>query len=53
MKRYFSQKLLQIIYPFSIIFILFGFDTKVTIEKPEKIYLFAYSKNNALHFAWS
>ncbi|MCI9845617.1 alpha-L-arabinofuranosidase C-terminal domain-containing protein [Flavobacterium pectinovorum] len=48
-------------YPFFalvLFFVLSGFILKPTIEKPEKVYLFAYStvKNNGkngLHFAWS
>ncbi|MDR7211668.1 alpha-L-arabinofuranosidase C-terminal domain-containing protein [Flavobacterium piscis] len=40
------------------LFLLSGFECRSTIEKPEKVYLFAYStvKNNGkngLHFAWS
>ncbi|MEO7975589.1 alpha-L-arabinofuranosidase C-terminal domain-containing protein [Flavobacterium sp.] len=43
---------------FAIFFLFCGFGLKATVEKPDKVYLFAYSifkKNgtSGLHFAWS
>ncbi|MGO4773242.1 alpha-L-arabinofuranosidase C-terminal domain-containing protein [Flavobacterium sp. W22_SRS_FK3] len=54
MKKFSKHPFLGLI----LLFLLSGFISKPTIEKPEKVYLFAYStvKNNGkngLHFAWS
>jgi len=54
MKQFLKHTFLSLVFPF----LLSGFISKPTVEKPEKVYLFAYStlKNNGkngLHFAWS
>ncbi len=56
--RFFKNSLLALVLLFSVLFILSGFGLKPKTEKPDKVYLFAYStlKNNGkngLHFAWS
>lgn len=54
MKQFLKYSFLGLVF----LFLLSGFISKPAIEKPEKVYLFAYStvKNNGkngLHFAWS
>jgi len=54
MKQFLKHSFLGLVF----LFLLSGFISRPTTEKPEKIYLFAYStaKNNGkngLHFAWS
>ncbi|MDR7370131.1 alpha-L-arabinofuranosidase C-terminal domain-containing protein [Flavobacterium aquidurense] len=58
MQKFFQNNVLKLLSVFMAAFILFGFRTKLAVEKPNKVYLFAYStsKNNGkngLHFAWS
>ncbi|TDO99181.1 alpha-L-arabinofuranosidase C-terminal domain-containing protein [Flavobacterium sp. 245] len=58
MKTFLLRCLFSLILLFTIIFITSGFGVKPMDEKPDKVYLFAYStlKNNGkngLHFAWS
>ncbi len=58
MQKFFQNNVLKLLSVFMAVFILFGFGTKLPVEKPNKVYLFAYStlKNNGkngLHFAWS
>jgi alpha-L-arabinofuranosidase len=58
MMRFLKNSLLALVLLFAIIFIFSAFGLKSSKEKPDKVYLFAYStlKNNGrngLHFAWS
>ncbi len=57
MKTFLLRSIFSLILLFTIIFIMSAFGVK-PMEKPDKVYLFAYStlKNNGkngLHFAWS
>jgi alpha-L-arabinofuranosidase len=58
MKGVFKSKILNLISIFTAVFVFSGFALKPKTEKPDSVYLFAYStlKNNGkngLHFAWS
>lgn len=58
MKRFLKHSFCGLISLFAVLFIVSGFGLKAKEEKPDKVYLFAYStlKNNGkngLHFAWS
>lgn len=58
MKKKLPKSILFVLLLFNIVFTATAFDIKVKDEKPDKVYLFAYStlKNNGrngLHFAWS
>ncbi len=58
MKRVLKSKILNLISIFTAVFVFSGFALKPKTEKPDSVYLFAYStlKNNGkngLHFAWS
>ncbi|TDW47993.1 alpha-L-arabinofuranosidase [Flavobacterium sp. 270] len=58
MRKKLQNSLLGLLSLFGVVFLFSGFRLKTTTEKPDKVYLFAYStlKNNGkngLHFAWS
>lgn len=58
MKGVLKSKILNLISIFTAVFVFSGFALKTKTEKPDSVYLFAYStlKNNGkngLHFAWS
>ncbi|MEO8534154.1 MAG: alpha-L-arabinofuranosidase C-terminal domain-containing protein [Flavobacterium sp.] len=58
MKKRLQYNFSRLGYFFTLLFLLSGFGVKPAEEKPDKVYLFAYStlKNNGkngLHFAWS
>ena len=58
MKKKLPKSILFLLLLFNIVFTATAFDIKVKDQKPDKVYLFAYStlKNNGrngLHFAWS
>ncbi|CAD0009064.1 alpha-L-arabinofuranosidase C-terminal domain-containing protein [Flavobacterium salmonis] len=58
MKKFLQQHFLGLAVLFVIVFLFSGFSFKSKADKPDKVYLFAYSnlKNNGkngLHFSWS